>query len=116
MNTLWVVLVIFFLAGCGTITAKKMNRLSIGMSKAEVLGVMGDPATTKADEKIEILEYKLMTDMQEWWTSSSDQRQNFWIVLEHGKVTKFGRAGDWGMAQPDTHKHIIEAEITTKQE
>lgn len=110
------ILVILVLSGCGTLTAKSMNKLSIGMSKAEVIRIMGSPTTTKADGNTEVLEYKRMADMQEWWTSRSSQRTNYWIVFENGELIKYGKAGDWDTAQPETIKHIIEADIITNQE
>jgi hypothetical protein len=60
MNKAWMVLVILSLTGCASLTAAKMNRLNVGMSKAEVISAMGNPTTTKADGDTEILEYKLM--------------------------------------------------------
>ncbi len=49
-----------FLVACGIPdkTASKTNLLNVGMTKAEVIGVMGQPLGTRAIQNTEILTYR----------------------------------------------------------
>jgi hypothetical protein len=68
-----------------------MNRVSLGMTKDEVIRAIGrQPSTTKANaDGTEILEYILLS-------SSTGLYEQYWVTLKDGKVVQFGRAGDFG--------------------
>lgn len=68
-------------------SAKRLNRLSLGMSKPQVLDTLGDPDTTKAGDGVEVLEYQMSPD--------SFRVEPYWVILKDGKVSKYGRAGDF---------------------
>lgn len=78
--------------------ASKMNRLSLGMSKGEVIKLLGEPTSAKAVEGEEILEYRFYT---EYWRYDLD---SYWVILENSKVIKYGKAGDWGTVLPETYR------------
>ena len=81
-------LILFFLSslvlGCAG-SAKKINNLNIGMTKAEVIEVMGEPNYTSAANDIEILSYKL--------TSNSPYSDTYIVRIVNGKVDRFGKEG-----------------------
>jgi hypothetical protein len=77
-----------FLFGCAG-SSKKMNKVGLGMTKAEVIEAIGDPKSTSANEDIEYLRYKFMTDGL--FTAE------YYIRLQEGKVNAFGRVGDFGL-------------------
>ena len=80
----------------GCAYASKMNRVSLGMTKQEVLKVMGDPVSQKARGDTEILEYRFYTEAFRYDIDS------YWVTLRNGKVVEYGRAGDFGSATPAT--------------
>ena len=58
MKITYLLILVVFLAGCAT-TPEKMNRLSVGMTKSEVLDAMGKPSSTASPGKgVEFLRYR----------------------------------------------------------
>ena len=87
MRSLIIIMVILIaLTGCATTT--KMNKVSIGMTKNEVIEIMGKPESTAGIGKEETLRYNL-------YNVSIDMYEEYWVVLHNGKVYKYGRAGDY---------------------
>ena len=86
-------------AGC---TAAKMNAVEIGMTKAEVLRVMGKPDSVAADSSCEYLKYSLFPSAWE------GPMEVYFVRLVDGKVEAFGKAGDFETTIPPTRKYIIE--------
>jgi outer membrane protein assembly factor BamE (lipoprotein component of BamABCDE complex) len=87
------------LAGCAT--SGKINAVSIGMTKDEVLKVMGDPVSISAKGNIEYLNYKLSeTDDDAFmgWTTS------YFVRIINGKVDSYGRSGDFDSTNKPTLK------------
>jgi hypothetical protein len=80
----------------------KLNNLNIGMTKQDVIKIMGTPDSTKAREGEEVLVYTLRDGVMSPKYTSKD----YWVVLIDGKVKQYGRAGDYGSAEPE-RKHII---------
>lgn len=89
MKKIGIIILCLVLAGCIT-TAAKMNDLRLGMTKAQVIAVMGTPSSTKAKSGVEILEYYLKPD-----THRLGIWEQYWITLENGKVVQYGKAGDF---------------------
>ena len=89
VNRIMVVLVgvvLFF--GCAG-SSKNMNKLHLGMSKAEVIEAMGHPDSTSANRDIEYLKYRFYSDGL--FTSE------YYVKLQDGKVDAYGRSGDFGL-------------------
>lgn len=85
-------LILFLCLGLmGCATARLMNRVSLGMTKGEVIKAIGrQPSTTKANsDGTEILEYVL-------YNTYNSLYEQYWVLLKGGKVVQFGRAGDFG--------------------
>jgi hypothetical protein len=86
------------LVGCAT-ASSNINRLGIGMTKAEVLQAMGQPQSTSADKDAEVLLYRLGEGLRTRYspdgTPMTGQATGLYRVrLESGKVVSFGRVGD----------------------
>ena len=99
LNRTVVVLILVILCGCQAMiygTAKSMNRLSVGMDKDEVIQRLGMPDSTAAFQGGEYLNYKLMDGV------ISDWPKEYFVKIEEGKVTSFGRKGDFGSTQSPT--------------
>ena len=76
-----------FAMGCAG-SAVKINHLAIGMTKAEVIDIMGDPSYTSGASDVEILSYNL--------TSNSFFTDTYYVRIKQGKVERFGRQGGYG--------------------
>ena len=75
----------------GSLTpASKINAVHLGMTKAEVLAVMGTPSSVTADEHAEYLNYSLAEGMRTGYTATQSPYE---IKLVNGKVVSYGRAG-----------------------
>jgi hypothetical protein len=68
--------------------AKRINDVSLGMTKDEVIDVMGSPAYTSVTKDVEILSYHLR--------SGGVFSDTFFVRLKDGSVDRFGRRGDFG--------------------
>lgn len=83
---------LLLLTGCVTVP-QKMNRLAIGMNKADVVAVMGTPDSTRATTKAEYLLYAVCglpifpCDIPRF------------VRLIDGKVDAYGRMGDFGSTE-----------------
>ena len=102
MKNFLFVLICLCLVGCATAT--KMNSLSLGMAKSEVISKIGNPHTTKAVGNQETLEYWLYPTANHYWANNS---QPYWIILQDGRVVQYGKAGDFGTALPEDRREYI---------
>ena len=80
---------VFFLSGCVT-SASKISAIRIGMTKAEVLAVMGEPVSVTADKTAEYLNYNLAEGDIGW---TDRPRVPYEVKLVNGRVESYGRAG-----------------------
>ena len=81
--TALVLLLAALFTGCAT--ADQLNKLRIGMSKDQVVAVLGQPDSTSAQANIEYMTYYLSND------SSYGRDQPYMVRLVEGKVESFGR-------------------------
>ena len=83
------------LSGCAT--TGKMNRLSVGMSKADVIAAMGEPDSTSAPGGgVEYLRYSLTTSSIAAYNGYTEP---YFVKLVNGRVDAYGHVGDFGSAQ-----------------
>lgn len=85
------------IAGCAT--ASKINKISIGMNKTEVIEVMGDPISISAIAGVEYLNYALSetNDQRHWGVTTP-----YYVRLVGGKVEAYGRLGDFARDKEKT--------------
>lgn len=103
------VLVIIILLNFGCATAGKLNKISLGMTKAEVIDVMGNPTSTSAKNGVEYMHYAL------YETNTAAQNgapSPYFVRIIDGKVEAYGRHGEF--AKPK--KIEIDQKITTVKE
>lgn len=84
-----VIIGLLSLCACATPINKRLNNLHNGMSKDEVIQVMGEPFSTKSKGSQDVLVYQVHKGHKEYWT-----------ILVNGKLTQFGAAGDFDSAIP----------------
>lgn len=89
-----VALATFLLIGCVEFTAQRMNKISMGMNKSQVVAVLGEPASVSAKGDIEYLNFHLF----EYGAGLS----HFYVRLVSGKVESFGRVGDFDSTKDPT--------------
>ncbi len=67
-------------------TAADFNKLSIGMDKAQVIQIMGEPSSTagNADTREEIFTYRRMPNVVSWGPST------YIAVFRDGKLLRYG--------------------------
>jgi hypothetical protein len=79
---------VFCLSGCLS-SASDINAVHLGMTKAEVIAVMGQPASVTADQSGEYLNYGLA---EGWRMGNAATTTPYEIRLVNGKVVSYGRA------------------------
>lgn len=83
----------------GCATAGKMNYISVGMTKQEVLQVLGSPASTSAQGNAEYLNYRF---------SETSNQAGYGITIPYyvriidGKVESYGKTGDFDSTKTPT--------------
>ena len=97
MRLLIGIFVAVMLVGCAT--SGKINTVSLGMTKSEVIAAMGDPVSVSAQAGAEYLNYKLSEtddDAFRGWTTP------YYVRLVNGIVESYGRMGDFDSTKPTT--------------
>ena len=98
--------------GCAT-PAKRMSRISLGMSKEQVCQKLGDPTVARGDSRnkfdqtVEVWEYRLAlpedaganvaftTATFEVGAFVHRDIKNYWLYFVEDKLVRWGEAGDW---------------------
>jgi hypothetical protein len=86
---------LLLLTGC--VSAQKLNRVSLNMTKAEVIRQIGSPVSTSAKDNVEYLNYK--------WREGpypSLYKYPYFVRLRDGKVDAYGRTGDFDSTKEET--------------
>jgi len=75
------------LLGCAS--ASKLNSVSLGMTRDQVVGAIGEPSSTSEMGNTQYLKYQLFSD----WIFTD----RYYVRLTDGKVDAFGRVGDFNL-------------------
>lgn len=112
MKTPASLLLIAVIALTGCATASKISSVKVGMTKDEVIQVMGKPTSTSAQgEGWEYLNFALSeTSTAAYYGLTTP----YYVRLVNGKVESFGRVGDFNSTQRPTVR--IETDSTVKSE
>ena len=110
------IIALLFLSGCMS-TAKNMNHVSIGMSKSEVISILGEPMETRGTNGIEYTIYNLRTAASAGaqagcgvagvytlglaYLAEGCQSKNadYFVSFKENKVSSYGRIGDFNSTQ-----------------
>lgn len=96
MKRTWLVGVLLLLAGCQAAmygTAAQLNKISVGMTKPEVVAALGQPNSTAAQQGGEFLVYRWMEAVLTEWP------KEYFVLLVDGRVVSYGRKGDFDTAR-----------------
>ena len=90
MKIILALLIPLMLFGCAT--AHKMGYVNLGMTKPQVIEVLGRPSSVSAQGSTEVLRYNLYeTD-----NDAFDERDSeYFVRLMNGNVESYGRMGDF---------------------
>lgn len=111
MNKIFATIVaaVFILSACAT--AHKISQVSIGMTKEEVIAVMGTPASTSAQGNLEYLIYALYETHNQAYDHVTTR---YFVRLINGKVESYGRSGDFDSTKTPTVR--LETDEKIKQD
>lgn len=101
--------------GCAT-SSKKLNEVSVGMSKPEVIKLLGAPESTRASQGVEYLIYTLTERIAKPGEAPLPfpiQGQYF-VRLVNGRVDSYGNVGDFDSTKPFETKHQIDLNVNHK--
>jgi hypothetical protein len=93
-----IVALLIVVSGCAT-TSKKMNKLSLGMTKEQVMKIMGEPTSASATDGVEYMNYTL------YESGTANQLgigTPYFVRIKGGAVESFGRAGDFDSTKTNT--------------
>jgi hypothetical protein len=85
------------LGASGCVTGDKFTRLRPGMTKAEVVALLGQPKGYEQDGEYETLQYPGLTSGFSWDTA------NYSVTLRNGIVVKYGA----GEVQKAPHNTVV---------
>jgi len=97
---------------CGCATAKKLNLVSLGMSKQDVIKTIGKPSSVSAIEGTEYLNYSLSE------TADDDfygRYTPYYVCIRDGKVVSYGRKGDFDTTKDPTQVIKVVGDIKSDE-
>jgi outer membrane protein assembly factor BamE (lipoprotein component of BamABCDE complex) len=102
-------IVVMLLSGCAT--ADQMGQVQVGMTKEDVIRVMGPPASVSAKGNTEYLNYSLSeTDNQAFYGIT----RPYYVRLINGRVDSYGRLGDFDSTQKPTIRIETDENVKVK--
>ncbi|SFA84899.1 Short C-terminal domain-containing protein [Collimonas sp. OK607] len=113
MTRFLTILLAFSLTGCMAMvfgTADQLNQLSIGMPKSDVLKLLGPPKSVSASGDTEYMQYSWVKTVI---AADANRPGDYYVAIQSGKVSSFGRKGDFDSTKPPTQR--IEIDQTVRQ-
>jgi len=101
-----VALVLF--CGC-TGTSARLNKVSLGMTKTEVVGTIGQPDSVSAKGDTEYLIYHWASPKQLF--VDENNLDHYYIRLINGKVESYGEKGDFDSTKIPEHKETLDLNL-----
>jgi len=97
----YLVALIIGLALVGCATSGRINAVNIGMTKGEVIKVMGKPVSISAKGGTEYLNYKLSETGDDAFIGRTSP---YYVRIINGKVDSYGKTGDFDSTKNPTIK------------
>ncbi|MCX6975433.1 MAG: hypothetical protein NTZ94_14320, partial [Verrucomicrobia bacterium] len=86
--------------GCTlTHNSSKMNRLSVGMSKSDIISVLGNPESTSATGRLELLRYDFYPPPP---YIEATAKKRYFVRLINDRVESYGEVGDFDSTKDPT--------------
>jgi len=81
---------------CGCLgTSAKLNNISLGMTKTEVINAIGSPDSVSAEGNVEYLTYHWASPKQIF--ANENNLGRYYIRIYRGKVDSYGKKGDFNI-------------------
>jgi outer membrane protein assembly factor BamE (lipoprotein component of BamABCDE complex) len=77
----------------------RLNKISVGMTKEQVIAAIGEPVSKAAQGGAEVFRYHLSTPEQMMWTGGHNE---YYVRFVEGRVESFGRMGDFDSTKNPT--------------
>lgn len=96
----FITIMLIFSMGCATKRMlARMNKIELGMTKAEVVNIMGKPLATAAHENEQYLYFR---------------SHKYFVRLTDGKVDAYGREGEFGSPTHRGQRVEMDVDITNR--
>jgi hypothetical protein len=89
--TLSSAIALLFLASCAA-PRSQMNKLEPGMTKAQVVSILGEPDSSRLRRDDQCLMYSLWRDF--WNRRLGDYSDRYYVCFTEGRLSSYGRVGD----------------------
>lgn len=109
MKKLLITTLFLVLVGCAT--SGKINSVSIGMKKYQVIATMGKPVSVSAKGGTEYLNYNLSETDDDAFIGRTSP---YYVRLINGSVDSFGRTGDFDSTKSPTVKIESNEKVSVK--
>lgn len=83
-----------FLLGCAS--TEQFNKIQIGMTKSEVIQIVGSPRNVSAEGSVEYMTYMISETGSDAYYG---RETPFFVRLVNGKVEAYGKKGDFNSTQ-----------------
>ena len=84
VKSVLVFVLLLTLISCAT-TGESMSKIELGMSKQEVVGVLGSPDGSQSTDGYEVMKYSPhLTSVWSWY------RGNYFVILKNDEVVEYG--------------------------
>jgi hypothetical protein len=113
MRYSFLVLAGLLVMGCAT--TGRMNKISVGMTKEQVIAAMGQPASTRATAGVEYLEYKLRESGDLVAGTWTEPTREYYVRLRDGHVDAYGKMGDIESTKGSEEKPDLNIQQPPKQ-
>lgn len=96
------------LSGCANGFGKhssRMNSVSLGMTKAQVIEQIGEPISVSAEKGVEYLHYR-------FFEVAFGPYMPYFVRIKEGRVDSYGRTGDFDTTRAPTTRIEVEQRTT----
>lgn len=83
MRFVWIFLLGLALMGCQT-TARTFNKIKPGMSREDVVAIMGQPESVSRVRDTDVLRYQIKETLNDWYPDT------YYVQLRNGRVISSG--------------------------
>ncbi len=83
MKYVWILLLGLALVGCQT-TSRTFNKIKPGMSRADVVAILGQPESVSRVRDTEVMRYQIKETINEWYPDT------YYVQLRNGQVISSG--------------------------
>jgi len=106
-------IILLLLSGCATdIGSEKINLLKPGMTKNQVISILGQPDSLSNNGNIEYMQYRRCVSMCWALDPNLHKTRDFFVLIKDGHAAQFGDKGDFDSTS--TPKIRVEKDISVK--